>query len=166
MFKPPLSSFRERTVDSKTSETSKSLPRRFLGSVFPFTRWYQTWKVVISINIFLALAILAFNIAVPAWVDTKNEKQKLYSGDCDTVDRIALYAHAVINVFGTALFAASNHAMQILASPSRYDIDSSHRQRQIFSIGTQSLKNLKTVNKFRAILWIILAVSSIPLHIT
>ncbi|KAF4544456.1 uncharacterized protein LTHEOB_6026 [Lasiodiplodia theobromae] len=56
--------------------------------------------------------------------------------------------------------------MQILASPSRYDIDSSHRQRQIFSIGTQSLKNLKSVNKFRAILWIILAVSSIPLHIT
>lgn len=166
LLKPSLSSFRERPVDSQTSEISTSLPRRLLGSVFPFARWYQRWKVVISINIFLAFAILAFNIAVPAWVDAKNEKHKLYSGDCNTVDRIAVYAHAVINVFGTALFAASNHAMQILASPSRDDIDSSHGHRQTFSIGTHSLKNLKSVNKFRAVLWIILAVSSIPLHMT
>lgn len=81
------------------------------------------------------------------------------------VDKVSLYAHAVINVLSTALLAASNHAMQILASPSRDDINFSHRQGRTFSIGVQSFGNLKSVNKFRATLWIILAISSTPLHL-
>ena len=66
---------------------------------------------------------------------------------------------------GTLLLGASNYTQQILAAPIRKEIDMAHRSHVWLDIGTQSLRNLRRINRRKAILWILLSISSIPLHL-
>lgn len=119
------------------------------------------------INIILALAVLVVNVSVPAWAASKNVTGDglLFKGSCGKVKRFALIGHAVINICGTLLLAASNYAMQVLVAPTRQDIDSAHLQKAAFFIGSQSLRNLRSVTRFRALLWVLLSLASVPLHL-
>lgn len=89
----------------------------------------------------------------------------MFQGTCEQTQKLATLTHVVVNILGALLLSASNYTMQVLASPKRADVDAAHRKGNTVTIGTQSFKNLRSVGYRRAVLWALLAVSSIPLHL-
>lgn len=52
-----------------------------------------------------------------------------------------------------------------MLAPTRKEVDHAHQNRDWVDIGSQSLRNLKFISKGRALICLMLAVSSIPLHL-
>lgn len=88
----------------------------------------------------------------------------VYEGSCPMASHWATGLHALINVLGTLLLAASNYVMQCLGAPSRADVDKAHRERMWLDIGTFSVRNLSVLNNKQRILWGLLLVTSTPIH--
>ncbi|KAH5117022.1 hypothetical protein HBH71_117950 [Parastagonospora nodorum] len=65
----------------------------------------------------------------------------------------------------TMLLSASNYTMQVLSSPTRNDIDKAHAKSEHLDIGVLSMRNLARIPKRRLFLFIIMALSSIPIHL-
>lgn len=86
-------------------------------------------------------------------------------GKCSDIKTWDLWFHLGINVLSSTLLAANNYTMQCLSAPVREEIDKGHRERIVFDIGIHSLKNLRRIPRIKLILWVLLAVSSIPLHL-
>ena len=55
--------------------------------------------------------------------------------------------------------------MQRLSTPTRTEVDLAHAKRNWLDIGVPSPKNLGYIQRSRAALWLVLAVSSLPLHL-
>lgn len=86
-------------------------------------------------------------------------------GPCSTIRNQGLYIHLAINVLGTSLLAASNYVMQCLSAPTRSEIDVAHHKGDWLDVGIPSVRNLFRIKKKRTFLWLLLALSSIPLHL-
>jgi len=54
--------------------------------------------------------------------------------------------------------------MQRLAAPTRAEVDDAHAKKKWVDIGIPSIKNLLFIEKERVILWLLLGLSSLPLH--
>ncbi|RAL08825.1 uncharacterized protein BO97DRAFT_397376 [Aspergillus homomorphus CBS 101889] len=89
---------------------------------------------------------------------------QLYHGHCNRTSHWATGIHIVINIFSTALLTASSHAMQCVCAPTREDVDQAHKQRRWLDIGVVSWRNFRIMNTKRKILWILLLLSSTPIH--
>ena len=89
----------------------------------------------------------------------------LQRGNCDRVKRTDLYLHLLINVLSTSLLGASNYCMQYLSSPTRNEIDQAHQSNQWLDVGVPSIRNLWRISSIRRSLWLVLAISSAPLHL-
>lgn len=55
--------------------------------------------------------------------------------------------------------------MQRLSAPTRQEVDRAHRAGRWLDIGAPSVKNLWSIGKTRLLIWILLAISSLPLHL-
>ncbi|KAK0627378.1 hypothetical protein B0T14DRAFT_563186 [Immersiella caudata] len=88
----------------------------------------------------------------------------IYRGDCGVAERASLAAHAVINLLSTVMLWASNLAMQLATAPNRAAIDRAHKKGQWFDIGVLSLHNLKSIPAVNRVVWLVLALSSVPIH--
>lgn len=73
--------------------------------------------------------------------------------------------HAVINILGTLLLGASNYVMQVLGAPTRQQVDAAHHKQTSLFIGVPNLRNLRWVGAKRLIVWLLLALSALPLHL-
>ncbi|PYI34935.1 hypothetical protein BP00DRAFT_433261 [Aspergillus indologenus CBS 114.80] len=89
---------------------------------------------------------------------------RLYHGHCNRTSHWATAIHIVINLFSTALLAASSHAMQCVGAPTREDVDREHKQRRWLDIGVVSWRNFRIMNPKRKVLWLLLLLSSTPIH--
>ena len=89
----------------------------------------------------------------------------LQKGDCERTKSLNLWIHLAINVLSTALLGASNYSMQYLSSPTRLDIDKAHARRQWLDVGIPSFRNLRRLPREKMIVWLLLGLSSIPLHL-
>ncbi|KAI4197238.1 MAG: hypothetical protein LQ350_006069 [Teloschistes chrysophthalmus] len=78
---------------------------------------------------------------------------------------MSMWLHLAINILGTALLSASNYCMQCLSAPNRQEVDRAHQRQVALDIGVPSLRNLRHISRKRLLLWILLAISSIPLHL-
>ncbi|KAH7372286.1 hypothetical protein BKA66DRAFT_534379 [Pyrenochaeta sp. MPI-SDFR-AT-0127] len=83
----------------------------------------------------------------------------------DIIERWNAVLHIFVNALSTILLAGSNYTMQVLSSPTRSEIDKAHEKGEWLDIGILSPRNLKFISRKRAALCIILATSSIPLHL-
>lgn len=72
--------------------------------------------------------------------------------------------HIIINILSTALLAASNYVMQCLSAPTRPDVNEAHTQRKWVDIGTFSIRNFGIMDTKRKFLWVLLFISSFPIH--
>jgi hypothetical protein len=89
-----------------------------------------------------------------------------FSGNCEgSVANLNVGLHLVLNAVSTAVFASSNFFMQVLNSPSREEIDAIHAKGSYLSIGVPSIRNAFRVGRFKMYSWIVLLLSSIPIHI-
>jgi hypothetical protein len=100
----------------------------------------------------------------PALGDNQG-RRIIYEGNCDTVKRANTVVHFFINAMSTVLLGASNYCMQCMSSPTRAEADRAHARSQWVDIGIPSIRNLFKVRKRRALLWLFLGLSSLPLHL-
>ena len=89
----------------------------------------------------------------------------IVEGDEASISRWDSALHLLINVLSTALLSSSNYTMQVLSSPTRKDLDAAHAKGQYLDIGLLSFRNLKAIPRSRAVLCLLLVLSSTPLHL-
>jgi hypothetical protein len=87
------------------------------------------------------------------------------SGLAEEVSWWSSAIHILINALSTLLLAASNYTMQVLSSPTRKDLDKAHAKNEHLDIGVLSLRNLGRIPRRRLLLFIIMGLSSIPIHL-
>lgn len=95
----------------------------------------------------------------------KNGVATLFAGDAPDISRKNSLLHILINVLSTLLLSASNYVMQVLSAPTRTECVVAHRNGRWLDIGIPSFRNLRSISKKRRRLWVILGLSSIPLHL-
>jgi hypothetical protein len=158
----PTSTILDSSFATELSATKSSWRQRNLhGWRFGiFTGCLLAWAVL------LANTIIAIVAAVKGEGDTDISAQKtLYKGDCEYMRKLNIGAHLLINILSTFLLGASNYAMQCLSAPTRLEVDVAHSQRIWLDIGVPGVRNIKRISKWRAFLWLVLGLSSLPLHL-
>ncbi|PKY00531.1 hypothetical protein P168DRAFT_224540, partial [Aspergillus campestris IBT 28561] len=121
-------------------------------------------SAILALNVILAIIAIVVAYKRPSYSDRHFEYAELYRGSCSTTNGWTTGMHLVINVLSTALLAASNYSMQCLSAPSRADIDQAHSKRTWLDIGVFSARNLWAMDARRKLLWVILFISSVPVH--
>ena len=89
----------------------------------------------------------------------------LQQASCADVKKTDMWLHLLINVLGTLLLGASNYCMQCMTAPTRQEVDRAHQEHKWVDIGVHSTRNLARVSRSRLFLWLLLGISSIPLHL-
>ena len=134
----------------------------------------REWVIGVLICTFFASIVLFLNISLTIAAVilsySKFEGQgftsaMIYHGDCGISKIWVRGLHLLINTLSTILLAASNYCMQCLSSPSRQNIESAHAQRKWIHIGVPSIKNLRFIGWRRCVLWVVLLISSLPIHL-
>ena len=130
---------------------------------------FNGWRVGVTWGTIATTIVLITNIAWTVSVAEKDRakdgKVTIFDGNCKQTRSLTLGLHLVINILGTILLAASNYCMQCLASPTREEIDRAHSKSKCLDVGVQSLRNLLGIQTIRSVFWLLLALSSIPLHL-
>ena len=135
---------------------------RFTGKTQGYHFGARFSAVVTAIALIANLAIFIYEIAQNGGSFGVTIIQE---GDCSNTKTLATWLHLIINVLSTGLLGCSNYTMQCLASPTRKEIDKAHQQGTWMEIGVPSLSNLGRISKERLAVWILLGISSIPLHL-
>jgi hypothetical protein len=116
-----------------------------------------------------ATLVLLTNVGLLTWAATTHNIEKgigtLCLGECGTIAKWNVGLHVLINILSTVLLGASNYAMQCLTSPTRAECDMAHARRDWLDIGVAGIRNLTKISHRRRALWILLAISSIPIHL-
>lgn len=89
----------------------------------------------------------------------------MISGNCKRMKNNNLVLHIAINVLSTLLLGSSNYCAQLLAAPTRQEIDNAHNKKQWFDIGIQSFRNLWKLRPNKRATWLCLMISSGLLHL-
>ena len=154
------------TVDSETTqERSKSFSSKWKPV------WYTGWHTGVLASATCALTVLFINVGLTTYAATNPEYRMengigtLYSGSCDKSKKIGLWLHLLINALSTLLLSGSNYTQQCLTAPTRSEIDAAHAKRRWMDIGVPSVRNLFGIKGERMLLWIVIGLTSIPLHL-
>jgi hypothetical protein len=132
---------------------------------------FYGWRVGVLFGCCMSALVLCCNIGLIVAGATSRAGYNshgiadLLAGDQAVIARWNSAFHVLINTLSTLLLAGSNYTMQVLSSPTRLDIDQIHAKGQWLDIGILSPRNLWTIPRKRAVLWLILGLSSIPLHL-
>jgi hypothetical protein len=136
----------------------------------------KSWRIWLSkrsrallINTTVVGAVLLANFALTIFAASRYESSNgvgiIYEGDCDTGKSLSLWLHLLINLLGTSMLSASNYCMQLQAAPTRENINRAHKDGRWLDIGVPSLRNFWYIGNWRRFSWIVLAMSSVPVHL-
>ena len=123
-----------------------------------------TWGSGAILLLNIALTLIAIGIGYSKSGDKHPTYTELYKGECSVTNGWTTGMHIIINILSTALLAASNYVMQCLSAPTRPDVNEAHAQRKWVDIGTFSIRNFGIMDTKRKILWVLLFISSFPIH--
>jgi hypothetical protein len=134
------------------------------------------WRFGAGIAATTAIVTLLINFSIGVWTATLSGNGsefnagilvEVFHGSCEEATTMNTWSHLAINVLSTGLLAGSNYCMQCLVAPTRKEVDRAHRQSppRWLDIGLPSVRNLSFIDWRRTILWILLALSSLPLHL-
>jgi len=137
------------------------MPRlRFTGWRSGLARCTTAVAVATIINItFLIIAIPRLERP------TGSTEGVLFSGHCKKAKQMSIWLHLAINILATILLSAANYTQQVLTAPTRNEVDLAHSRKQWVDIGIPSLYNLRRISGKRVLAWIVLALSSLPIHL-
>ncbi|MCJ1283445.1 hypothetical protein MMC26_002774 [Xylographa opegraphella] len=119
---------------------------------------------VMSVTLVLLVNII-ITLVVGAHYGYTDGLGVLFDGSCDAVRRYNVVGHLVINILSTILLSGSNYCMQCLSAPTRQEVDKAHSKGVTLDIGIPSMRNLGYISRKRLTPWIMLACSSLPLHL-
>ncbi|KAI1461751.1 hypothetical protein F4805DRAFT_243841 [Annulohypoxylon moriforme] len=128
------------------------------------------WRRTGFINVILAftcgvalLTCLVMSLKRPG--SSLNTSTIIYEGPCSNASRLNIALHLLLNLLATGVLASSNFFMQVVASPSREEIDKAHIFLLSLDIGVLSTKNLQHISYFKIVSWLVLVISSLPIHL-
>lgn len=131
------------------------------------TSW--DWRSNVKLALFISIFTLVVNLVLLIVSLSVGEHQEgigtLHEGRLKKADRLSTTYHILINILSTTLLTSSNYCMQLVCAPTRDEIDDLHARGGYFDIGMLSLRNVRHIPRRRALLWFVLAASSIPLHL-
>lgn len=119
--------------------------------------------IVLLANVILT--VIAIVISYSNHREQEFASAMLYQGNCSVSKSWARGLNLLINVLSTLILASSNYCMQCLSSPSREEVDNAHSRGNWLDIGVPSLKNLLYIGLKRSTLWLVLLVTSLPIHL-
>lgn len=131
----------------------------------------QGWRFGVACCAVVVFVVLILNLAltvsgVTQFRDTiEDGVGTAYEGSCDVVNGWSIGLHLVINALSAVMLSASNYTMQCLNAPTRKEIDDAHSARNWLDVGIPSMRNIFRVGRLRALLWCVLALSSVPIHL-
>lgn len=165
------SSRRENTADQAPAAVP-FLQR--VGNSIQAAVWRATpapsWRNSVLIFAGSATAVFFLNLAFTIWTVAFGGAGGIdgigvfAEGDCGNIRAGNIVVHLLINVLSTVLLAGSNFCMQILSAPTRREVDKAHARGKWLDIGVPSVRNWTSVSWTSRTLWLLLGVSSIPLH--
>lgn len=127
------------------------------------------WKFGVLSGSATTVLVLIVNVVFAAVAASKYEfiegRGTLFEGDCAHAKRLNIGIHLIINILGILLLSASNYSMQVLSAPTRSEIDKAHAVGFRLDIGIPSMRNLRKIALPRVVLWLLLALTSVPLHL-
>lgn len=82
-----------------------------------------------------------------------------------TSDVINTILHLLVNGISSAVLASSSFFSQVLSSPTRAEVDVSHARGRSVDVGVLSWRNAIRLSPFKRVAWIILLITSLPLHL-
>ena len=166
------------------SEDGPSFIVKGFASKEELARWFpqieddekKSWRIWISkrsrallLHTGIVGAILLVNFALTLWGVTHyadpHGVATIYQGSCAFVKRLDLWLHLLINVLSTGMLMASNYCMQLQAAPTRKNVNAAHNAGDWLDIGVPSLRNLRYIGNWRRFSWLLLALSSLPIHL-
>lgn len=154
---------------SITTRISSAYRDRSIKGFFHWTCGLRLegWKTSVFVFAICASSVFSINLAFTIWSSAtwQTSKGNLYEGDCDRVKALNSAAHVLINILSTILFSASNYCMQCLSAPTRSAVDKAHMQSVWLDIGIPSMRNLGHIKRQDLTLWLLLALTSLPLHL-
>ncbi|MCJ1403721.1 hypothetical protein MMC11_006944 [Xylographa trunciseda] len=132
-------------------------------------RHLSGWRKGVAPAAITATIVLCINIGIAIWATTKAGTVDgigvLYQGACTNSSQINTGLHLAVNILSTLLLGAGNYTMQCLSSPTRAEVDRAHRQGVWLDVGVPSVRNISRIGRGRAVLWVLLGLSSLPLHL-
>jgi hypothetical protein len=129
------------------------------------TGWRRGIIYCIATACLVLLCVLAF-IGWAVGLSTESAGIRvLYRGNCKTSKNMLTATHVAINALSTLLLGASNYCMHIVSAPSRRDVDKMHARKKVLDIGLNSVSNIFKLGWSRWVVWVLLGLSSIPLHL-
>ncbi|KAF2716324.1 hypothetical protein K431DRAFT_257778 [Polychaeton citri CBS 116435] len=147
----------EQTLRS-SSIVSKQKRRKLQGWHFGVSVATWTTATVLLVN-------LLFTIVGVAKYHPQGGIGTALEGNCERVNRSATWIHLLINALSSVLLSASNYTMQCLYAPTRADIDRAHSRGTWLDVGVPGTRNLFSIARLRSSLWLLLALSSVPIHL-
>ena len=170
-FEPPPHTY--HSADELLPQEHESFyqlsPRDSANGLGDRDRKWKGWRLGATLCLGVVTSTLILNATVTAWAaitfGLSGGIGTIHRGPCHAIKQTGLWLHIAINVLSTMLLGASNYCMQCLCSPTRAEIDKAHARKTWLDIGIQSMRNLSKIGRMRMTLWIILAASSIPLHL-
>jgi hypothetical protein len=148
---------------AKTNNLIRRLPDMIrthlpIGWKFGVTGWVAVVIMTLFINIGLSVFV-AFYHGFDKGIGT------LLQGECSKITAYNIGAHLTINVLSTLLLSGSNYCMQCLSAPTRREINNAHERGLTLDIGIPSSYNLGVLDPWKFLMWMLLAISSLPLHL-
>ena len=163
------SRYSSRELSTPDSEFTKARSDSFSSVWRPV--WYTGWHSGVLACATSVVIVLFTNVSLTIYAATNPEYKMergigtLYEGSCNKSRTIGLWLHMGINTLSTLLLSGSNYTQQCLAAPTRREIDAAHARRRWMDIGVPSVRNLFKIKRERALLWIAIGFTSIPLHL-
>ena len=142
----------------------------YKGPVKPrFRERFTGWQVGVAVSFILVVLVLLLHISILIWIyaslNPHNGIALAHEGNCSQIEKWSQWIHLLINLLSTLMLGASNYCMQRLSSPTRNDLDRAHAARRWLDIGVPSVRNLRSLDRRRVALWLIIGLSSAPLHL-
>jgi hypothetical protein len=134
-----------------------------------WTKWRSKHRTVLIATCAVAGFATTINLVTAVVFRYKHSAKggyegELFRGDCTFASRLNLGLHIAINVISTMLLSASNLCMQLLLAPTRAMIDKAHAQKRWLDIGIPGFHNFRHATLKKRAVWVVLAISSLPLH--
>ncbi|KAI3340699.1 hypothetical protein F4824DRAFT_487113 [Ustulina deusta] len=133
---------------------------------FPTESWRRTaWFNVLFVFLLEIVLITLLTISLSHKGSSITTSTIIYEGRCDNSTTLNMILHLLINLVSSGIAASSNYFMQVLSSPSRSEIDQAHFKSQVLDIGVPSLHNIRFVSRLKSFGWLVLLLSSAPIHL-
>ena len=130
---------------------------------------FKSWKIGVMAAAAMTTIVMLVNSILTIWASAafglEDGIGTAYEGACDVISAWSFWLHILINALSSALLSASNYTMQCATAPTRRECDLAHARGDWLDIGVPSVRNLFRISWQRRIMWLLLAVSSTPIHL-